>query len=184
MINIVKHKNPTPVSECGDILAPFANWDLTSTGADFYSFPDSSFYGERKFLPINAISSKVWSALEVLDIKCDTFKEEVSYECPFTENTHYHTIPIYLFSDRVDEIIDNTKQIMWKDVYKDHKWQVNMHFQDEKKFQFNSIQKAFMGAGYTHGTLPSDGSGSCEDAIVALDNGDFLGVKVWVWYNK
>ena len=185
MIKIIRHKNPIDVCDIGDILAPFRNWDSTSTGAGFFSKPDKSFYGERKFLQINAITPRIWKALEILDIKFEGFKKKVSYECPYTEYTHYSAIPVFLYSDRIDEIIDNTKEIYWKDMYKDHKWVADMHFPGESRvFQIGRIQEAFMGPGYTYGTLPSDGDGSRKDAIVALDNGDYLGFKVWVWYNK
>lgn len=184
MIKIIRHKNPTPVDKNGDILSPFKNWNVTDTGAGFFSKPDDSFYGERKFLYLNAISRKIWETLETLDIKFKNFKKTVSYECPYTGYLHYHAIPLYLYSERVDEIIDGLKGFYYKDMYKDHKWQVDCHFRDQKVYKMNLIAKSFMGPGYTEGTLPSDGSGYQEDAIVALDNGEFLGFKVWVWYNK
>ncbi len=49
---------------------------------------------------------------------------------------------------------------------------------------FTKIQRALLGPGYTHSTNMDDGSGYLYDAIVALDNEDFLGVKVWMWFNK
>jgi hypothetical protein len=184
LIKIVRHKNPKPVSDYGDILSPFKNWNTTSTGAGFFSKPDSSFYGEKKFLPLNAISRRVWEPLEVLNIKFENFKKDVSYECPYTKYIHYHAIPLYLFSDRVDEIIDETNLIIWKDMFKDHEWQVDCHFGSKTVFQITPIQSSFMGPGYESGILPSDGDGSEEDAIVALSNGEYLGFKVFVWYNK
>ena len=188
MIKITRHKEPVKVCEIGDIRQPFRNWESTSTGAKFFSRPDKSFYGKRKFLPLVAISQRTWSAAEILGIKVDKFKKSLEYECPYTEYTHYWAIPIYLFSERVDEIVDNTEEIYWKDYFKDHKWQAKEHFpkheKGEHEFACNSIAKSFLGAGYTYGILPSDGHGRIHDAITALDNGDFLGMKVWVWYNK
>ncbi len=185
MIKIIRHKNPIKVCDCGDILSPFKNWESTSTGAGFFSKPDKSFYGEKKFLPLRAISAKIWTALEALDIKFDTLKKSLSYECPYTEYTHYSAVPIYLFSDDIDDIIDNTKAIYWKDMYKDHEWMVDMEFpKDSKEFHISSINESFMGPGYTHGTRPCDGHGRRFDALIALDNGGYLGCKVWVWYNK
>lgn len=185
LTKIIRHKNPVPVDETGDILSPFRNWEMTSTGAGFFSKPDKSFYGERKFLPLNSISRKVWQPLEILNIKFENFKKTVSYECPYTGYTHYDAIPIYLYSENVDEIIDNTKEVMWKDMFKDHSWQVDCHgFNVTRDFKITPIMKSFMGPGYTYGTLPSDGDCYREDAIVALDNGDYLGFKVKVWFNK
>ena len=185
MIKIIRHKNPVKVCEIGDILQPFRNWESTSTGAGFFSRPDSSFYGEKKFIPLTAIGANMWEALKVLDIKCDTLKKTLSYECPYTGYIHYNAIPLYLFSDRVDEIIDNTKEIYWKDMYKDHDCMSDWCFpKDSKEFSISSIGESFMGPGYTESTRPCDGSNSSLDALMALDNGDFLGCKVWVWYNK
>ncbi len=184
MIKIIRHMNPVAPCDIGDILSPFKNWESTSTGAGFFSKPDKSFYGEKKFLPVNAISDNIWKALEGLDIKFDTFKKAVSYECPYTGYIHYHAVPIYLYSDRVNEIVDNAKYICYKDLYKDHKWLIDVHFAEEKTFSFSSIAESFMGPGYESGLLPSDGHGRAHDALVALDNGEYLGVKVWVWYNK
>jgi len=185
LIKIIRHKNPVPVCDLGDILYPFKNWDSTSTGDGFFSKPDESFYGERKFLPLNSISSKVWEPLKTLDIDFEKFKEWVSYECPYTGYLHYNAIPVYLFSDKVNEIVDNTKRIVFKDMYKDHDWQVSCHgFNEERVFQITSIMRSFMGAGYSIGRISSDGDGYKKDAVVALDNGDYLGFKVWVWYNK
>lgn len=69
MIKIIRHKDPVKVCDIGDILSPFKNWETTQTGAGFFSKPDKSFYGERKFLPINAITDSIWKALKVLDNK-------------------------------------------------------------------------------------------------------------------
>ena len=76
-------------------------------------------------------------------------------------------------------------KIAREDMYLDAEW-VKKFFPTKVKnaFPFTKIQRALLGPGYTDMTIISDGGGYLYDALVALDNEDFLGVKVWVWFNK
>jgi hypothetical protein len=182
MIHIIKQKKIKKkqlVCDIGDIIY----------GEKYFIKPQKTHYGDRKFLSINSISYNVWDSLEVLGIDFEDFKKEVSYICPYTKNTYFWAIPIYLFSDRVDEIVDDTQHIPWKQMYKDHEWAVDFYFKkygrkEKSEFVATSIHEAFLGPGYTSGTRPCDGGGNLKDAVIDLDNGDQLGCKVWVWYNK
>jgi len=71
------------------------------------------------------------------------------------------------------------------EMYLDEKW-MRKFFPPKTKngLPFTKIQRALLGPGYTDMTIVSDGSGYLYDALVALDNEDFLGVKVWMWFNK
>jgi len=176
LIKIIKQnkiKDKEKVCEIGDILY----------GKEYFTKPDSSFYKKRSYLPITALFYNVWKSLEDLKIDYKDFKRDVSYECPFGENIYFWAIPIYLFSENIDKILDETKANCCKALYKDQQW-VKSFFGCEKEFKINNISESHHGHGYTCGTLPCDGGGRSKDAIMKLDNGDYLGCKVWVWYNK
>jgi hypothetical protein len=51
-------------------------------------------------------------------------------------------------------------------------------------FELTSIQKSLIGPGYTSGTLKTDGHGKIKTGKIELDNGDWLFVHFWEWYNK
>jgi len=186
MIKIIKQKKiakGSKVCDIGDILY----------GDGFFIKPHEDFFGKKKFLPLAALYYNPWHSLEALGIDFEKFKKELEYE-DYVEkrNIYYWAIPIFLFSDDVDEIIDKTKAIYWKDIHKDHEWQVRSYFRQwgdednplEKDFRLSKILEAMLGHGYTYGTIPSDGSGEQKNALVELSDGNFLGCKVWVWYNK
>ena len=186
MIKILKRENITEdekVCPIGDILS----------GEEYFIKPYEAHYGQMKFLPLNAIQYNPWNSLTTLGIDCEEFKREVVYDDFVTaHNIYYRAIPIFLFSENIDKIIDNTKEIRFKNSYKDHEWQVHWYFREHRDennplkhdFEINNIGKSLMGHGYSYETSPSDGSVNMKNAIVELSDGSFLGCKVWVWYNK
>lgn len=185
MIKILKRKkieDNEKVCPIGDILY----------GEEYFIKPYDVHYGQVKFLPVTAIRYNPWKCLKGLGIDYEEFQKELAYEDFVSDNIYYWAVPVFLFSDKVDEIVDNTKDIYWKDLYKDHDWQARSYFREfedddnpwKHEFVMPSISESLMGHGYTFGTIPSDGHGGKKNAIVELSDGSFLGCKVWVWYNK
>jgi len=183
-IQIIQHKEAIPLKDYGDILYPFKDWESTTTGDNWYtSFPDE-FYKEKTYYPLTAVHQNPWEALVRLGVNCFNFKEMVQYECPYNKYIHFWCVPVLIFTDNVQEWIDKYK-ISYPDMYLDRS-RMRRQLPPETKngLPFTRIQRALLGPGYTSGTLNSDGKGYLYDTLLSLDNGDFLGSKVWMWFNN
>jgi len=183
-IQIIKHKHAEPLRDVGDILYPFTSWETTSTADGWYTKFIEDFYKNKPYYPLTAVSQNPWDALVKLKVNCFNFKESVQYECPYNKYIHFWCVPVLIFTDDV-KIWTSRYEIKCSDMYLDRSW-ANKFFPAKVKngLSFTKVQRALLGPGYTHGTLASDGSGYIYDTLVALDNGDYLGSKVWVWFNK
>jgi len=183
-VKIVKHDEATPLKEYGDILKPFEKWETTTTGAGWYSKIPEDYYDVQPYYPLIAVAQNPWEALTKLGVVNEDFKREIQYTCPYNEYVHYWSIPVLVFTKDVK---------LWTARYKTHKEKKYLDKEWMKKFfpartanglPFTKIQRALLGPGYTEMTSVNDGRGYLYDALVALDNEDFLGVKVWMWFNK
>ena len=183
-IQIITHEQPEPLREGGDILYPFKDWESSSTGGGWYSKFPEKFYEEKVYYPLTAVSQNPWEALLKLGINCFDFKESVQYECPYNKYIHFWCVPVLIFTDDIQFWLDRYK-IPYPDMYLDRAWAKKFFPAKTKNgLPFTKIQRALLGPGYTMGTMVHDGSGYLYDAILALDNGDFVGAKVWMWFNK
>ena len=109
--------------------------------------------------------------------------EEAKYKCPYSSNQYFCAIPIFLFSEEIEDRIKDIK-ISYRELYLNKEWIREQYFEDSKNFELSCINQSFLGHGYTMGLQPSDGNRQLFDALVLLDNSDFLGFKIFVWYNK
>lgn len=183
-IKIIKHEDPEPVQTYGDILYPFKDWDSTLTGDKWYSKFPEEFYEDKPYYPLTSICQNPWEALIKLNVNCFDFKEQVEYECPYNHYKHFWCVPVFIFSDNIKFWVDRHKTPT-PEIYLDRGWMKNFFPAKTKNgLSFTKIQRALLGPGYTHGTMMCDGSGYLYDALLSLDNGDFVGVKVWMWFNK
>jgi hypothetical protein len=183
-IRIIKHDNAIPLNDNGDILRPFTSWNTTSTGGGWYSKVPEEFYTDKLYYPLTSISQNSWKALDRLRVDHREFKKAVEYTCPYNDYVHFWSVPVLIFTDDVKNWTSRYR-ISREDMYLDKDW-MRKFFPPKVKdaLPFTKIQRALLGPGYTDMTIVSDGSGYLYDAIVALDNKDFLGVKVWMWFNK
>lgn len=184
-IKIIKHIEPAiPLSDNGDILYPFETWKETSTGGGWYSKFPEEFYENKPYYPLTAVCQNPWESLVKLGVNCFDFKEKVQYECPYNKYIHYWCVPILIFSDNI-KLWTKKAMVSQEDMYLDHERMKKFHpAKVKEKLPFSKIQRALLGPGYTSGTSVNDGSGYLYDTLLALDNGDFLGAKVWIWFNK
>ena len=184
-IKIVKHAQAIPLNDIGDILRPFISWNTTSTGGGWYSKVPEEFYIDKLYYPLTAISQNPWDALSHLRVDHKEFKKEVEYICPYNGYVHFWSVPVLVFTNDVKNWTARYKTGAREDMYLNKDW-MRKFFPPKVKdaLPFTKIQRALLGPGYTDMTIVSDGSGYLYDAIVALDNEDFLGVKVWMWFNK
>jgi hypothetical protein len=139
------------------------------------------------YLYVSTFGNNPWHALERLGIFAEEIRQAFRYKCPFSDNIYYHFIPVAL-------VVKNGTQQYRDKLEKDNGPTVNYDFMFDLKWikdmshgvlpEANSVQMAFLGHGYTDGTLPSDGFGEFENFLIELDNGDFLFGHCWVRYNK
>jgi hypothetical protein len=185
-VNIVKHKKAIPLKSdgYGDILLPFKSWQTTDTGDGWFSKIPDEFYTHKLYYPLTAISQNPWEALQKLLVQCYDFKESVTYECPYNGYLHFWAVPVFIFADNVKFWTDRFKTTK-EARYLDADW-MRKYIPSKIKdgLPFTKVQRALLGPGYTSATLATDGNGHINDAIVALSNNDFLGVKVWIWFNS
>ena len=184
-IKIIKHDKAIPINDNGDILRPFESWNTTLTGGGWYSKVPEEFYVDKLYYPLTAIAQNPWTALKSLGVDHKEFKKEVEYVCPYNGYVHFWSVPVLIFTNDVKNWTARYKTGVRENMYLDKDW-MRKFFPTKVKnaLPFTKIQRALLGPGYTDMTIVSDGSGYLYDALVALDNEDFLGVKVWMWYNK
>jgi hypothetical protein len=183
-IQIIKHENPKPLKDYGDILYPFVSWETTSTADGWYTKFPEDFYTKKSYYPLTAIDQNPWDSLVRLGVNCFNFKESVQYECPYNKYIHFWCVPILIFTDDVKFWTDRYK-VMCPEMYLDSGWAKKFFPAKVKNgLPFTKVQRALLGPGYTGGTSLNDGSGYIYDTLLAMDNGDFLGSKVWIWFNK
>ena len=187
-IDIIKHKEtPIKVSEKPNscIFYPFENWFSTKkcTGSGWFSAPVEDIV-ERPFYPLLAVNQNPWEALLSLGVRCLPFKDSVKYECPYTKYKNYWAVPVLIFTENIDFWIDRFN-IKRPKLYSDIDRVKQMYPLDTKHgFPFTKIHRALLGTGYSSYNIIEDGYGHLHDAIVPLNNGDYLGMKVWVWFSK
>jgi hypothetical protein len=183
-IQIIKHIEPEPLREVGDILYPFANWETTSTGDGWYTRFPEEFYEEKPYYPLTEISQNPWDALIKLGVNCFDFKEKVQYECPYNKYIHFWCIPVIIFSDNI-ELWINKYNIPHSRSFCDQAWAKKFFpVKTKNGLPFTKIQRSLLGPGYTSKTLVNSGNGYLYDSLLVLDNGDYLGAKVWIWFSK
>jgi len=183
-IKIIKHEKAEPLRDIGDILYPFISWETTSTADGWYTKFIEDFYEDKPYYPLTAVDQNPWDALVKLKVNCFDFKESVQYECPYNKYIHFWCVPILIFTDDV-EFWTNRYKISYPDMYLDRSWAKKFFPAKVKNgLSFTKVQRALLGPGYTSGTSANDGSGYIYDTLLSLDNGDYLGAKVWMWFNK
>lgn len=183
-IKIIQHKNPIRVCDNGDILLPFKSWLNTATGNDWYSKATEEYYKDKTFLPLAAIRQNPWEALSILGVNYFDFQEKVKYTCPYNKYVHFWAIPLLIFTDNIQEWLSKTC-IPRSERYLDKQWVLRFFpLQTKNGFPFTKIHRALLGPGYTETALIDEGHGHLYDSIVSLDNGEMIGCKVWIWFNR
>lgn len=138
--------------------------------------------GHDKLLPL-CMTNDPWITLVRYNVDADDLKTMLEYECPFSDNKYYWFIPNLILVKKSVEIY---RQGRLKDKQYDYYFDTAFikHIHGHNIFELDSVRRAFLGHGYTDGTLPSDGEGKLVKAAVALENGDFLLGWTWLWFNK
>ena len=187
LIEIIKHVNPVPVHDCGDILHPFDGWEKSKTGGDWISKFPEEFYENKEYLRLSFIAQNSWKSLERLNVNIEPFKKLVQYKCPYNEYIHYWCVPVVVLTKDIKLWTSRctSQEPLKEKFFAQKEWMKKFYpIKTKNGLPFTKIQRALLGPGYTEGTMVYDGEGFLYDSILALDNGDFLGAKVWMWFNK
>ncbi len=185
IINIIKHENAVPISDNnGDIYFPWKNWHSTGTADSWYTKVSDEFYKDKLFYPLIAVDHNPWKAMDKLNIDYSNFKKSVEYICPYNKYIHYWSIPVLIFTSDI-QIWTVRYKVPRYERYLDGDWVKRFHPLNTKNgFPFTKIHRALLGPGFSDKSIIDEGRGHICDALVALDNGDFLGSKVWVWFSR
>lgn len=155
MISILKAKTPAK-SKNGDILR----------GGEFIShiYPDT-----RPVIaaPLGILNRDHWVALEKLMIDFNELVQASRYECLVRGITFYSVYPIGISEYKTGELPK----------FLDHMYGV------DHPVAAGKISRSFLGHGYTD-YLEDDGDNGLHYGRVDLDDGRYLIVAFFEWYNK
>jgi len=157
-------------------------------------------YGEKWFESIKEVEDKLqavllgalavntWYVLEKLGVQVEDLKKEIEYTCPYLDHQFYWCMPVALCGD-IEKYRANAREAFGK-MYADYSFDTSFinHAgglgENPIKWELSDVTRLWMGSGYTVGTLISDGSRGRQRVSVPLDNGDWIMVETWEWYNK
>lgn len=151
---------------------------------------------DNDILLLNQICFVSWNAMIKMDCfdlpNISQFKSEIMYDCPFDTGYKFFGIfPLAILSGDVAKYRNKSFKGRFDDMAWDTDWTKSFIC---KKYDRNGkigigipvsdIARAYMGHGYTSGTLPDDGGNSLTQVKVKLSNGDWMVCLTWIWYNK
>ena len=137
---------------------------------------------------LGVLAVNTWYVLEKLGVKVDDFKEAVKYICPYLDHGFFWCMPVALCGG-IDKYRYKAREAFGK-MYADYAFDTKFinHTGDIGRtpldWELSDVTRLWMGSGYTVCTLISDGSRSRVRVRVRLDNGDWILVETWEWYNK
>lgn len=188
-IKIIQHQNPKPLNEQGCILYPFHKWDTCSTGNKWNTKFDESLL-EKKIIPLSLIHKNPWTALKMIKVLCFSYEEKVRYICPYTRYSHYWCLPLFIFCDDIKFWIDRINMVIVKNDNLKEKLENTEAIKKEflpsmdRGLKFDKIQRTLLGSGITKETEENGGETYLYDTSLKLENNDFLGSKIWVWFRE
>lgn len=173
---------------------------LWKAGRFLQALPDPFPIGG--FISLYNVTAHPFQALKVLGIEAADLKAESLYTCPYTNYDHFGIMPTAVLSENV-EAYRPALEIRGSNHGADFALDCDFHRSERTDkqivegetcdetgyhfsglFELTSVQRSLLGTGYTVGTLMSDGHGAIKHGRIELDNGDWLFVHFWEWYNK
>ncbi len=135
-----------------------------------------------------SLDPNTWAVVAKLGINVESFKESITYICPYLDQKFYWCIPYAIVGEDLTSIRKAALKVFGK-------WQVDYamdkQFFDEvsgntpvEKWRLGSVTELFLGSGYTHGTIISDGDNGRARAKLYVNNITWIMVELWEWYNK
>lgn len=173
MITIVKPERPYQ-PECGDLCwgdKEIGKWLVKKT---------AKAIGKRRRLLLNTYVDNPWDGLSMMGVAAHALNKR--YECPITGLAFWMVVPYCLW---VADVNRYRVGALLSSHY-DYAFDVDFHGQ---MFPYQAghippVHDKMLGTGYDLGCRPNDGHGQVIELLAPLENGDFLHVFVWEWYNK
>jgi len=123
-----------------------------------------------------------FTTLKRLSIDASELRQNCTYRCPFRHHTSFYgLLPIAIKTNDVAKYRQNGFENAAFNSIFDLEWQKN---RIDQILSSNQISKAFLGHGFTDGTLPFDGDNAIVNVKLQLSNNDFILALTWEWYNK
>lgn len=156
--------------------------DFIYGNVDLLGHFDEEFF-TKQFLLLNNLDYNTFTVLDKLNIDTSYF-DNFKYECPFTKRENYGVVPIVIVSDNIEKYLVDCHQSK-KEMVLDMDFQKE-YFNEKVPLEnlINSITISLMGAGYTNGCYPSNGSKDVMLSTIPLNNGDVIVCVNYVWFNK
>lgn len=133
---------------------------------------------------IENISLSIFKAIESLKLNTN-FWDQFKYECPFTGFQHLSLIPTHICVkdlSLVEDIVPSWRMNMIKD--KEFMYSIFNDSIENGELTLSKIQTIMMGAHYTEGSYPCDGSSYTYDVVLEEESGMLVICKLALWYNK
>lgn len=184
-IKIIKHENPIPVNESGYILYPFEKWETASVGDGWNSKITKNIFN-KDMMPLSLINKNPWTSLKMIKVSCFEYEEKVKYVCPHTLYVHYWCLPLYIFCNNINIWIDRLYfDTNLKKIIKNQNLIKKEYCPTTTKgLKFDKIQRTLLGSGITEQIEHNGGNSYIYDTILRLENNDYIGCKVWVFFEE
>ena len=153
-------------------------------------------FKDNQILPLyNMCLMNPWKFMDRLGIEIKEMKKKAMYSCPYSEMEFCAVMPFAILSKDIEKYRKGDFKKSVFDMTWDDDWTRSMSFKGdgENRFLTNlsqykvpdmNIYEVQMGHGYTFATLHTDGDADMVEAKVGIDNGDWLVIKTWMWFNK
>ena len=173
MIHAVKPAKPYK-SKIGDLC-----WGDKKIGKHLQALTSATIRG-RKQLRLDMYEENPWEGLALLGVDAGPLK--LRYDCPVTGLRFWAVVPYCLWitdvaAYRVGRLLESHYDYMFDTEFADQMFPYTPG-------EIPHIHDKMLGTGYDSGCRPCDGHGKVIEALAPLENGDFLHLYVWEWYNK
>lgn len=156
---------------------------------------DGTEFTNNQILMICCVHPNPIRAAEILGLNTEFF---CGHKDPYTGAAVYAIIPTAILTDDIHKYADCLQGVPFPELALDSEFAKDMNGKqtfkprpfrvDEQEineiFKLTHIQSLMSGSGYTFGCLQNDGHHYQLPAKVKMDNGDWLFVWFWEWYNK
>ena len=181
---VIESVNLITVKEAGHEIEKIDIGDLPHDGRRYFTKVPDEYYGEKMLFPLWGARTNTWEAMDILKIQCEDFRNNMMRQCPYTHWDYFSAVPLFVFSENVSFWLDRFKCFN-REMYEDREWMMHHNTPDKSEgFGLTKVQEFMLGSGYTYCHMNQDGHSNLLDALVYLSNGDSIGFKVRMWFNK
>lgn len=173
MITVVKPEQPYN-PKCGDVC-----WGDKEIGKWLFEKTPERIDKRQRFR-LDTYLENPWDGLALVGVAAHQLNRR--YECPVTGLEFWMVVPFCLW---IKDVKTYRVGALTASHY-DYAFDIDFH---EHMFahrdgEVPNIHDKMLGTGYELGCRPNDGHGKVIELLAELENGDYLQVFTWEWYNK